>query len=117
MLLQQLYHIKVLNHIKAKFQFKNDFYLLEGHHSQPYSSVTQHLRHEKKRKKEKETVEFYGISNATIEKLKMKNLMTRMEQVFSLVNKSTSLYVTHLHKTSHKSPNIKWQKITFYPKM
>ena len=26
-------------------------------------------------------------------------------------------YVTHLHKTSHKSPNIKFQKIAFYLKM
>ena len=25
-------------------------------------------------------------------------------------------YVTHLHKTSHKSPIIKWQKIAFYLK-
>ena len=25
--------------------------------------------------------------------------------------------MTHLHKTSHKSPNIKWQKIAFYLKM
>ena len=24
--------------------------------------------------------------------------------------------VTHLHKTSHKSPNIKWEKIAFYLK-
>ena len=28
-----------------------------------------------------------------------------------------TLNVTHLHKTSHKSPNIKWQKIAFYLKM
>ena len=27
------------------------------------------------------------------------------------------LNVTHLHQTSHKSPNIKWQKIAFYLKM
>ena len=27
------------------------------------------------------------------------------------------IYATHLHKTSHKSPNIKWQKIAFYLKM
>ena len=26
-------------------------------------------------------------------------------------------YVTHLHKTSYKSPNIKWQKIEFHLKM
>ena len=25
--------------------------------------------------------------------------------------------MTHLHKTSHKSPNINWQKIAFYLKM
>ena len=24
--------------------------------------------------------------------------------------------MTYLHKTSHKSPNIKWQKNAFYPK-
>ena len=27
------------------------------------------------------------------------------------------VYVTHLHKTSHKSPNIQFQKIAFYLKM
>ena len=25
-----------------------------------------------------------------------------------------NIYVIHLNKTSHKSPNIKWQKIAFY---
>ena len=39
-------------------------------------------------------------------------LVDRYEETPALQN----VYVTHLHKTSHKSPNIKFQKIAFYLK-
>ena len=40
------------------------------------------------------------------------------QAVFSLkLETAMFIYVTQLHKTSHKSPNIKWQKISFYLKI
>ena len=44
-------------------------------------------------------------------------MVTLTEAILILQKLYVDTYVTHLHKTSHKSPNIKWQKIAFYLKM
>ena len=49
--------------------------------------------------------------------LQLKKLLQSKKLYFLIEIMKHSTYVTHLHKTSHKSPNIKWQKIAFYLKM
>ena len=44
-------------------------------------------------------------------------LEMKLYKQFNILVQSIITFVTHLHKTSHKSPNIKWQIIASYLKM